>query len=120
MRGKPAGCRAVLAILLVGAILGHDELGLQRALLEQLGHSSFCEQKYSVPSSAMRTCPPSRLNAVSPPLVSIAASVCANMGKSLSGVTGSSMVRIWLSVGTFSIPSSVWQFDLPRPRSSAV
>jgi len=46
--------------------------------------------------------------------------VVSNIVNSVSGGTGSSIVRMWLSVGILSIPNSVWQFDVPRPRCSAV
>jgi hypothetical protein len=47
-------------------------------------------------------------------------SVSSNIGRSVSGGTASSIERMWLSVGIFCIANSVWQFDVPRPRCSAV
>ena len=43
-----------------------------------------------------------------------------NIGNSCCGGTGSSSERMQLSVGMRAIWNSVWQFEVPRPRSSAV
>jgi hypothetical protein len=52
--------------------------------------------------------------------LSSAASVWENMGNNVVGGTGSSIVRMWLSVGIFCMANSVWQLEVPRPRASAV
>lgn len=69
-----------------------------------------------MPSSAIRAWPPSLRKGASRLTFFSAASVSPNIGNSTYGGTGSSIARMWLSVGILSIAISGWQFDLPRPR----
>src|SRR3954463_1061219 len=86
-------------------------LPLPRRRVRHCGQPSFCEQKYSVPSSAISTRPPSRWKPRSPPCRRSISRVWSKAGCRCEGCTGSSMARIWLSVGTAVMPNRLWQFD---------
>src|SRR3954451_15914574 len=69
--------------------------------------------------SAISTRPPSRWKARSPPCRRSLSRVWSKAGCRCEGCTGSSMARIWLSVGTAVMPNRLWQFDIFRPSCSA-
>src|SRR3954469_25190054 len=63
---------------------------------------------------------PSRWKARSPPCRRSLSRVWSKAGCRHEGGTGSSMARIWLSVGTAVMPNRLWQFDVFRPSTSAL
>ena len=88
---------------------------LPRSRVEQCGQLMVLEQKYSEPSKAIGTWLPSRRKADRPPDCSSSASTAGNIGYSSAGAAGSSMSRMWLSLGILLIPNRPSQFDRPWP-----
>ena len=81
------------------------------------GQPIFWEQKYSVPSSATSTRAPSRWKGARPPRWRSSSRTWSKTGCRCAGCTGSSIARMWLSVGTAAMPNKVRQFDVARPSS---
>ena len=74
---------------------------------EQFAQQMFFEEKYAVPSYALRNCPAKARNDATEPPAWRAAKIVSNTGNTARGSTASSHVRIWLSQGMASIPKSV-------------